>query len=377
MTEKKAGESNILAKKKDRSIEFLIGAGVFLLIATLVYKFLISPTLVNIDMYHQAAKMYDKGEYIEAGKIFARLGSYKDSEEQYRTANMDGVNELIHYGETDAAMKLVRRLQKEIQENGANTNEMQQYKYTLEKKMFGLYMGEYEPEPEEARYLYRDMDGDGSLECCKICLNGLKYIYTCKDGKIYNLTENFYDYEEYIAGLIYEQHNLFSVMSLSSDGSYSETFYKVEGTELKTVAEKIIVPTYDSAEDIHWVSEAMQEAEKGQGYELSERLISAENFSKEGEECDASEYAAYIAKITGNEHGINGVTDKSNKWEVEDSKSVTTFEGEEAYYGGYYSAEEFINYLYDEYEYYDDYEEDEYYDDEYDDYDEDEYYEEW
>ena len=69
MTEKKAKEVNTLAKKKDKSNEFLIGATVFLLMVILVYKLFLSTMLVNMDIYHQALRLYDRGEHIKAGKL--------------------------------------------------------------------------------------------------------------------------------------------------------------------------------------------------------------------------------------------------------------------------------------------------------------------
>lgn len=388
MTEKKAEGSNILAKKKDRSIQFLIGAVIFFLIATLVYKFLISPTLVNIDMYHQAAKMYDKGEYIESGKLFARLGSYKDSEERYRIANMDGVNELIHYGETEAAMKLMRRLQKEIQENGANTSEMQQYKYELQKKEFRLYSSEYEEAPEKVRYLYRDMDGDGSLECCEIRATGPKYMYTCKDGKIYNLND-YCDIANYVVSWLFEKQNLFSVRSLALDGTYYERLYRLSGTAWETVTEKIVVPTSFYYEDIDAFEEAMQGVVDGKEFELPTNLISEEYYYKEGEECSEAEYESYVAKVTENDPGIDGARGDVPGWEVENCNGGIKFYGERVHPGTYRSAHEFMEHSnYEDYEerqrasyyeffYGDDYDYDDYEDEYYDEYDEDENYEEW
>lgn len=301
--------------RKDWSNEFLIGAVVFLLVATAVYKFWVSPMLVQMDCYYQVEKLYENGEYEEA-------------------------------------MRWTKRMYRKIQENGGNTSAMQKQKSTLEKKMFVLYAGIHNSDIAQSRFLYRDMDGDGSLECCRIFSNGLKELYTCKDGKIYNLTNDFYNYtcdsDAYIVELIHETHNLFSIVWLNSGGFYYEKFYKVDGTELKEVAEKTVNGAYDGYSDVSWICRALKEIEKGQGYRLSQKLFSVEEYSIEGEMCNKTEYDSYIAQITENERGVNGVTSQLAEWEVEDSQSKKTFDGASAYYGGRASAEEYGEYLHDE-----------------------------
>lgn len=348
MTEKKAKEVNTLAKKKDKSNEFLIGATVFLLMVILVYKLFLSTMLVNMDIYHQALRLYDRGEHIKAGKLFGKLGSYKDAEERYQTSYMEGIDQLVRIGETAEARKHLRRLLKEIQSKGENTTKVQEYRKALEKKAFHLYMDDDETDLEKVRYLYRDMDGDGSLECCEIRPDGRKYMYTCKDGKVYSL--NDCNESCYLVSWIYEKHNLFSVMSLNSEGMYIESFYTVNGTELENLAEKIIAPTNYGYSDIAAFLTAMRNVECGQEYKISDDLIAYEEYYKEGEMCSEEEYASYIIKITENERGIEGAKAEIPGWEVENGNGEMTFYGKGAYYGGYSTAGDFIQYCLDYYE---------------------------
>ena len=389
-------EENTLPKQKDRSNEFLIGAAACFVIATLAYKLLLSPMLVKMDLYQQAVNLYDNGAYAEAGKTFAKLGGYKDAEEQYRNSNTKYFDQLVQNGDMEAAEKMLKKLQKDVQNNG--TDEMQQYKKELEKKAFQLYFGAYDEEDDEdyveKRYLYRDMDGDGSLECCEVYANGLKYFYTCKDGVVSALTPgecDIYNWASFNIIKIYEQHNLILVQEVNNSGTYYERYYQVNGKELEQVAEKNIVSECFDHEHRDAFAQALKNMEGGQQYKVPQGLGSNNEYYVKNEECAEAEYTAYINKITENERGFSVIPNQLAGWEMETDNNGSRFVSTPAYYGydsfedySYESAYDFvassIYYIEDADDDYDDeYYDDEYYDDEYydDEYYDDEYYDDY
>lgn len=356
---KEEKEEKTLPKRKDRSNEFFIGAAVCFVVVTLVYKLLLSPMLVKMDLYQQAVNLYDSGAYAEAGETFAKLGGYKDAEEQYRNSNTKYFDQLVQNGDMEAAGKMLKKLQKDVQNNG--TDEMQQYKKELEKKAFQLYFEAYDEEDEydedyvEKRYLYRDMDGDGSLECCQVYANGLKYFYTCKDGEISRLTmDDGYNDESFIISRIYDKHNLILVQEVCkngkyNNGTYDEKYYKVNGKELELVAEKIVVPSGFDYEYSEQFTQVLENMERGQQYQVPQGLSASSTYYVEKKVRSESEYTAYINKITENEQGFSVIPNQLTGWEMETDSNNSGFVSTPAYYGyntnddyEYGSAYEFV-----------------------------------